>query len=156
MLVPTRISYLISLAFISSAAGWLLAKFWPSIFGQEFSTPWLTAITMWFLAAAVFIWTLLARNKINPIKGQPRLDPILAARSAALAMSFSRVGSLAMGFYFGVLLENFLFSSSLSSKERVLISGVTALASLSTVIIGLWLERLCRLPNPPAEPNSAR
>jgi len=156
MLTPTKISYLFSLAFISSAVGWLLAKFWPVIFGQALATPWLTAITMWLLTAALFIWTFLARLKIKPEKGKPRLDPLLAARSAALAMSASRVGSLAFGFYLGVLLENFLFSNSQSSEERVVISGVTALASLCTVLIGLWLEHLCRIPNPPADPNIAQ
>ena len=110
MLTPTRISYLLYLAIITTGIGFIVATIWPQIFGQAFATPWLSAITMWLLAMALLVWTLLARKKIKPEKGKPKLDPILAARSAALAMSASRVGALALGFYLGVLIDNFFFS----------------------------------------------
>ncbi len=87
MLTPTKITYLIYLALITTGIGFIVASIWPPIFGQAFATPWLTAITMWLIAVALFVWTLLARKKIKPEKGKPRLDPILAARRAALAMS---------------------------------------------------------------------
>ena len=154
MLTPTKILYLVYLSAISAGAGWIVASMWPAIFGQAFATPWLTAITMWLIAGALFIWTMLARKKIKPEKGKPRLDPLLAARSAALAMSASRVGALALGFYFGIFIENLVFSDSPAAKERAVISAVTAIASLVTTIIGLWLEHICRLPKPPAEPNA--
>lgn len=155
MLTPTRISYLLYLILISAAVGWTVATIWPTIFGQAFATPWLTAITMWLIALALFIWTLLARKKIQPEKGKPRLDPLLAARSAALAMSASRVGALAMGFYVGIFIDNMIFSDSPASKERAVISALTAIASLLTLIIGLWLEHICRLPEPPADSKAA-
>ena len=154
MLTPTRIIYLVYLSLISAGVGWIVATMWPPIFSQAFATPWLTAITMWLIAAALFIWTFLARKKINPEKGKPRLDPLLAARSAALAMSASRVGALALGFYFGIFVDNLVFSDSPASKERALISALTAVASLVTAVIGLWLEHICRLPEPPAESNA--
>ena len=155
MLAQTRISFLFALTFISGAIGWAIANIWPAVFSQAFATPWLTAITMWLVAAALSIWTLLARKKIKPEIGKPRLDPLLAARSAALAMSASRVGAIALGFYVGILIENLFFSDSLASKERALISGLTALASLLTIVFGLWLEHICRLPLPPAESKTA-
>lgn len=155
MLTPTRISYLLYLILISAAVGWTVATIWPTIFGQAFAAPWLTAITMWLIALALFIWTLLARKKIQPEKGKPRLDPLLAARSAALAMSASRVGALAMGFYVGIFIDNMIFSDSPASKERAVISALTAIASLLTLIIGLWLEHICRLPEPPADSKAA-
>lgn len=110
---------------------------------------------MWVLAAALLIWTLLARKRIKPEKGKPKLDPILAARSAALAMSSSRVGSIAFGFYLAVFAENLLLENSPASRTRVFVSLLTALASLLTVAIGLWLEHLCRLPKPPADQQGA-
>lgn len=154
MLTPTRVLYLAYLTLISTGVGWIVATMWPPIFGQAFATPWLTAVTMWLIAAALLIWTLLARKKINPEKGKPRLDPLLAARSAALAMSASRVGALALGFYAGIFIDNMVFSDSPAAKERAVISALTAIASLLTLIIGLWLEHLCRLPKPPAESNA--
>lgn len=153
MLIPTKISYLVTLALIASGAGWVVASVWPVLFDVAFTTPWLTAITMWLIALALFIWTILARKKIQPKKG-PRLDPLLAARSAALAMSASRVGALAMGFYVGILIENLIVWDSPASKDRALISGLTALASLITIGIGLWLEHICRLPKPPVDSSA--
>lgn len=154
MLTPTRISYLIYLAVITTGVGFIVATIWPLVFGQAFATPWLTAITMWLVSIALFVWTLLARKKIKPEKGKPRLDPILAARSAALAMSASRVGALAFGFYFGVFIDNFFLSDSTASNERSIICGATCLASLATVAVGLWLEHICRIPQPPADNQS--
>ena len=155
MLSQTRISFLVSLTFIAGAIGWAVANIWPALFSQAFATPWLTAITMWLIGLALLIWTLLARKKIKPEKGKPRLDPLLAARSAALAMSASRVGAIALGFYVGILIENLVFSDSPASNERAVICGLTAIASLLTTIIGLWLEHICRLPQPPAESKAA-
>lgn len=154
MLTPTRIIYLGYLALLSGAVGWTVATMWPAIFNQAFATPWLTAITMWLIALALLIWTLLARKKINPEKGKPRLDPLLAARSAALAMSASRVGALALGFYLGIFVDNLVFNDSPAANQRAVISALTSIASLITVIVGLWLEHLCRLPKPPAETNA--
>jgi hypothetical protein len=155
MLTPTRITYLIYLAVLTTGIGFIVASIWPRIFSQAFATPWLTAITMWLLATALFVWTLLARKKIKPEKGKPRLDPILAARSAALAMSASRVGALAMGFYLGIFIDNLFFSDSTASNERALICGLTAIASLATIAVGLWLEHICRITQPPADSNSS-
>lgn len=155
MLSQTRISFLVSLTFIAGAIGWAVANIWPALFSQAFATPWLTAITMWLIGLALLIWTLLARKKIKPEKGKPRLDPLLAARSAALAMSASRVGAIALGFYVGILIENLVFSDSPASNERAVICGLTAIASLLTTIIGLWLEHICRLPQPPADSKAA-
>ena len=154
MLTPTRISFLFSLTVISAGIGWTIATLWPTIFGQAFATPWLTAITMWLIALALLIWTWLARKKIQPEKGKPRLDPILAARSAALAMSASRVGALALGFYSSIFVDNLIFSSSPASRERAVVCALTAVASLVIIIVGLWLEQLCRIPKPPAETNT--
>lgn len=155
MLTPTRITYLIYLAFMTTGIGFIVASVWPRIFGNAFATPWLTAITMWLLATALFVWTILARKKIKPEKGKPRLDPILAARSAALAMSASRVGALALGFYLGVFIDNLFFSDSAASNERAIICALTSLASLVTVVIGLWLEHICRITQPPTDANSS-
>ena len=69
-------------------------------------------------------------------------------------MSASRVGALALGFYLGVLIDNFFFSDSTASNERSLVCGLTSIASLATIAIGLWLEHICRIPEPPADANT--
>ena len=83
-----------------------------------------------------------------------RLHPIVAARTAALAMSASRVGSLAFGFYVGVLLANIVADYSSAGTDRIRISAVTAVASLLTAIVAVWLERICLLKEPPNDRDS--
>ena len=68
-------------------------------------------------------------------------------------MSASRVGSLAFGFYFGAALSSIAGASSPAASNRIAISTITAVASLFTAAIALWLERICRLPQPPAKPD---
>ena len=78
------------------------------------------------------------------------MHPLVAARTAALAMSASRVGAIAFGFYVGVFLSNALATDSTAGSDRIKLSAVTAIASLLTVIVALWLEKICRIKEPPA------
>ncbi|NBO26188.1 MAG: DUF3180 family protein [Actinobacteria bacterium] len=66
-------------------------------------------------------------------------------------MSASRVGSLAFGFYVGVLLANVAAEYSSAGTDRIQISAVTAIASLLTALVALWLERICQIKEPPAD-----
>jgi hypothetical protein len=58
---------------------------------------------------------------------------------------------LAFGFYLGVLLANLAAEYSSAGTNRIQISTVTAIASLLTAIVALWLERICRIKEPPAD-----
>jgi hypothetical protein len=100
-------------------------------------------------ALAVFLlaWTFMVRANHAKTTGHQKLDPIVAARSAALALAASRVGSIAAGFYAGVLLVNALMLHTPASGRCVEITSFTVLASLIVVVLGLWLEHICRLPD---------
>ena len=96
----------------------------------------------------------MTRARLKPGATINRLHPIVAARTAALAMSASRVGSLASGFYIGVLLANIVADYSSAGTDRIRISAVTAVASLLTAIVAVWLERICLLKEPPNDRDS--
>lgn len=152
----TKISYLLMLVALAGATGWSLCKLWPTWTTTEMSVPLLTPFVMAALAGFLFAWTLMVRGNLKKPSRHNQLDPIVAARSGALALSASRVGSLAVGFYTGVLLLNAVTLDSEASRTRVGISGVTVVASLFVIALGLWLERICRLPKDEnkAMPNS--
>jgi len=99
------------------------------------------------LACFLLAWTLMVRANHAKTSHHHRLDPVVAARSAALALAASRVGSIAAGFYGGVLLVNALMLDTQASGRRVGITSLTVLASLIVVGLGLWLEHICRLPD---------
>lgn len=151
MMQQTKISMLAVLVILAAAVGWSFAQLWPTFFGQGMPVSVGSAIAMVLVFFSLLIWTLMTRARLKPDTSLNRLHPIVAARTAALAMSASRVGSLACGFYFGVLLANLAADYSSAGIDRIQISLVTAVASLLTVIVALWLERICRLKEPPAD-----
>jgi len=110
-----------------------------------------SAIAMILVFVTMLIWTLMTRARLKPGATVNRLHPIVAARTAALAMSASRVGSLAFGFYVGVLLANIAADYSSAGTDRIQISAITAIASVLTAVVALWLERICQIKEPPSD-----
>lgn len=150
----TKVSMLTVLAILAAAVGWSFAQLWPTFFGQGMPVSTGSAIAMILVFASLLVWTLMTRARLKPGATLNRLPPIVAARTAALAMSASRVGSLVFGFYVGVLLANIAADFSSAGADRIRISAITATASLLTAIVAIWLERICRLKEPPDQSNS--
>jgi hypothetical protein len=154
MMQQTKISMLVVLAILAAAVGWSFAQLWPTFFGQGMPVAVGSAIAMILVFVTLLIWTLMTRARLKPGATINRLHPIVAARTAALAMSASRVGSLAFGFYVGVLLSNMVADYSSAGTDRIRISAVTAVASLLTAAVALWLERICQIKEPPSNGDS--
>ena len=150
----TKIGMLAVLAVLAAAVGWSLAQLWPTFLGQGMPVSVGSAIAMILVFVTLLIWTLMTRARLKPDATINRLHPIVAARTAALAMSASRVGSLAFGFYVGVLLANIAADYSSAGTDRIRISAVTAIASLLTAFVALWLERICQIKEPPSKTDS--
>jgi hypothetical protein len=151
MMQPTKISMLAVLAILAAAVGWSVAQLWPTFFGQGMPVSMGSAIAMILVFVTMLIWTLMTRARLKPGATVNRLHPIVAARTAALAMSASRVGSLAFGFYVGVLLANIAADYSSAGTDRIQISAITAIASVLTAVVALWLERICQIKEPPSD-----
>jgi uncharacterized membrane protein required for colicin V production len=150
MMQQTKVSMLVVLAILAAAVGWSFAQLWPTFFGQGMPVAFGSAIAMILVFFTLLIWTLMTRARLKPGATINRLHPIVAARTAALAMSASRVGSLAFGFYVGVLLANVVADYSSAGTDRIRISAITALASLLTAAVAIWLERICQIKEPPS------
>ena len=74
------------------------------------------------------------------------MPPLVAARTAALALAASRTGALIGGFYLGIALGliGVLQTPSGSSSFGAAVASVVACALM--VAVALWLEWMCRLP----------
>ena len=151
MIQQTKVSMLAVLAVLATSVGWSLAQLWPTFFGQGMPVSIGSAIAMILVFTTLLIWSLMTRARLKPDAKSDRLHPIVAARTAALAMSASRVGSLVFGFYVGVCLANIAADYSSAGTDRIRISAVTAIASLLTAIVAVWLEQICRLKDPPTD-----
>jgi hypothetical protein len=102
------------------------------------------------LALALVLWTRGTRARLSRKPGTTPMDPIVAARSAALAMAGSRTGVVVAGFYLGVAVALSGGWDVPYVRELVLLALATVLASAAVVAASLWLERVCRLPPDPS------
>lgn len=154
---PTRWVPLVAIAAIALAVGWVLVDLVERAAGRILGVPWLAAVAMWVLALGVLGWALLSRGRLGraPSSGPAaiggpgardgRMPPLVAARTAALALAASRTGALIGGFYLGVAL-GLLGVRDTPTGSASLGAAVTSVVACAVLVgAALWLERLCRL-----------
>lgn len=141
----TKWRLLFALIIVSAAIGWGVVIIVDSLLSRFVPVPWLAAATMWVLALALLIWTVLVRPRLHHHKGHRPMDPIVAARTAALAMAASRTGAIVAGIYFGVALGTFEHRDVPAGAATVWASVGTALGAVAVMIIAMWLEHICRI-----------
>lgn len=142
----TQVRLLIGLAALAGAIGWGVSALVMGQAGRIVPVPWLAPLTMWMLGLALLVWTLLARPRLLHHPGSRPMPPVLAARSAALAMAASRTGSLVGGFYLGVLLAVVPRTESQTGIATLWAAALTTAAAIVLTVVAVWLERLCQLP----------
>jgi hypothetical protein len=142
---PTRPRTLVTLAVLAAAVGWAAVRVVDALADRSLSVPWTMPVAMLLLAIALALWARGTRNRLAGKPGTTPMDPILAARSAALAMAASRVGALVVGFYTGVGIALVPGWAIPGIRERVITAGLTVAAALLVVLAALWLERVCRI-----------
>ncbi len=142
----TRLRLLIVLAAIAAVLGYAVVTIVAGQSGRVLQVPWLAAATLWVLALALLMWALLSRPRLQRKPGVKPMPPLMAARSAALAMAASRAGSLVAGFYAGVAIATLPHRDTPAGMTTTWASAASALGALALVAAALWLEYLCRLP----------
>ncbi|MDO9484922.1 MAG: DUF3180 domain-containing protein [Actinomycetota bacterium] len=143
---PTRVRLLLALAVLAGSVGWAIALLVENQSGRALPIPWLAAATLWFLAIALFAWTVLARPRLKRKSGHRPMAPLVAARTAALAMAGSRTGSLVAGFYAGICIGTVPSRATEAGSATMWISLASAAGALALAAAALWLEHICRLP----------
>lgn len=149
---PTSISALVVAALAAAAVAWLLLSVfyaaWPPL-------PWLPIIV---IAALAVMEAYLAQNtaaRVQRRPGAPRVEPLAVARYAVLAKASSLAGALYAGFSAGVLAW-LLLEPTRAAREDVPAAAGGVVSSLALVGAALWLERACRVPEQPDEPDGDR
>ena len=151
---PTSWRLLVAVAVIGVAVGWSLVALLDAAAGRLFPVPWMTPAVMGSSALALLGWTMSVRPRLQRKHGALPLPPIVAVRTAALALAASRVGAGVGGGYLGVALGLLPAWETPAGRASVIAAGLTVLGAIGLVAAGLWLESLCRLP-PPADENAA-
>ncbi len=143
---PTRLRWLAALAVVAAAVGWGVVTVVDAYADASLPVPWTAPVVMLVLAVALALWARGTRARLAGRPGTTPMDPIVAARSAALAMAASRTGALVAGFYVGVAVALLPSWQVTYVRERVLIALLTVLGAGLVVAAALWLEHICRVP----------
>lgn len=151
---PTRIRLLVAIAVVCAAIGWGVVQVVDAWTGRLLPVPWLAAGALWLLAGAIAYWALSSRPRLQRRPDAKPMPPLVAARSAALAMAASRIGALVMGFYAGVAIAMAGNLSTPSGQQAFWAATIAAVGALAVIAAALWLEHLCRVPlGPPDGPH---
>jgi hypothetical protein len=142
---PTRVRLLVGVAVVAAAAGWGLARVVEASTGRLLPVPWLAPAALWLLAGAVVVWALLSRPRLLRRPGHRPMPPLVATRTAALAMASSRVGAAVGGLYAGIAIDALRALSTPAGRDTALLSALCVLGAAALVAAALWLERMCRI-----------
>lgn len=151
---PTHVRLLVGIAVVSGAVGWGLVRIVDSWSGRVLPLPWLAAGALWLVAGAVLYWAISSRPRLSRAPGAKPMPPLVAARTAALAMAASRAGALMMGLYGGIAIGVVPYRAAPSGASTFWAALVASAGALALAAAALWLERICRLPIDPDDPRS--
>lgn len=137
------------LAFLGAGiVGWLAWNIVISRGGSPPLVPW-TVTAVLGLLAGIVLWLGLAVRQYQRGK-RPHLDPLRAARTAVLAKSSAYAGGLLAGWYGAQSLVLVLDLANEPLRTSALSAGLATLAAAGLAVVGLAVERFCRLPPPDA------
>jgi hypothetical protein len=108
-----------------------------------YSLAWLVVLTI----AEVYV-ALVTRSRLAGRHGTRPINPLVAARIAALAKATSLVGALALGGYagfFGWVIQ--LQSTAATRDART--TGIGVGLSMLLIAAAMFLEHVCRVPDNP-------
>lgn len=143
---PTSPALLVTLGILGVAMGLGLTWIVGGQTGRALVIPGLSAAALWLLAIAVATWAALLGPRLRKAPGTTPVPPLAAARAAVLGMAASRMGALVAGIYLGIVGGTWSALDTPAGLSTVIAAGASAAGALGAVAAGLWLERICRLP----------
>lgn len=151
MMQRTRLRTLLLLAIGTAAVGWFVLRVL-SRHGRDVpAVPWPMVALLVLLAVVVFVMGWQVRQYLRG--KNPSLDPVRAARTAALAKAACYAGALLTGWYVAQVLAVVDMLQIEAQRDR---AGAAALAGLGAVVLvvaGMLAEWFCRIP-PPQDDSS--
>ncbi|MGX1162819.1 uncharacterized protein DUF3180 [Arthrobacter sp. SLBN-100] len=145
---------------ILAVAGWS-ATVVTSRYGM--ATPVLPATALATMGVIVAITLILGirilrwrnSNKPNSTSKKTVLDPLLAARTLVLAQACAYAGTVLLGWHVGIFLDQLRIWSLRSNQGITWLALAMAGGGLVMIVVGLLVERFCRIPPEDGDTNSA-
>jgi hypothetical protein len=126
---------------------WLLVN---SFYGSMPKLSWFVPRSLPILAVAEAISGLQLRARIQRRRGATLVDPLVAARSVALAKASAIVGAVMFGAWAGLLGYVLPHRDTIEAARTDTPVGIVgAIGAACLVAAALWLEYCCRTPDRP-------
>lgn len=145
---PTRYGVLGALALFVAAAAWSVLHVADSrmpILAFLPPLPWTVPVALLFLAAGIAVSAQGLRRRLRGDVDSRPVDPLAAARMAALAKASSHAGAVLAGIYLGLAAFFLTAVSGEFRRGRLLLCALSVLGALALVAAGLLLESVCRV-----------
>lgn len=121
-------------------------------YGYVPRVPVLAGVTLLPVAAGEVWWAFVLRGRIQRRPNARLLQPLVAARSVALAKASSLAGAVLLGVWLGVLAYVLPLRARLDAAVGDTLPAVLGAISAAALIgAGLWLEHCCRTPDGPED-----
>ena len=152
-MTPTRPRDLVALGLFVALCSWLVVR---SLYGSIPPLPRWGGLSLVLLAVVEVQLGRVVRARVLRRPGAGVLDPLLAARSVALAKASSLVGAGLAGAWSGYGVHLLTLRGEVAAAGQDLPGAVVGVVgSLGLVAAALWLEHCCRTPDdhPPGAPR---
>lgn len=154
MIAPTRFRDLAGYAAAVTLISWLAMRQW---YGDLPRLGWFVPLSLLLLAVAEVLAANNLRARIRGAPGFRALQPLVAARSLALAKASSLIGAVALGVWAGLLVYVVPKLGFLAAAGADTVTGVVGVTTAAALVgAALWLEYCCRAPTPPDRDNPVR
>jgi H+/Cl- antiporter ClcA len=140
---------LVVAALFGGLAGWLLVVTANAFDLIPPEVPWTAPIGLILVAALVGALAYVTHQKIQV--RHERMDPQRAVAFLVLGKASALAGALVAGGYFGFGLMFLTRLDAAAPRDRVIRSAVAIVAGIVLCIMGLLLERACKVPEEPDE-----
>jgi hypothetical protein len=150
---PTRLTVIAATVIGAAAVTWVVVRF---LYTSLPLLPWTMVPSLLLLALGELYTAFFTRARIQHKPDTKPIEPLVAARLAALAKASSHAAAVLAGAFGGILIY---LTSSLDKptpRRDFYVSGATVLASFALICAALFLEYSCRVPKDPEEEDRQR
>jgi H+/Cl- antiporter ClcA len=144
---------LVVAALFGGLAGWLLVVTANAFDLIPPEVPWTAPIGLILVAALVGALAYVTHQKIQVRR--ERMEPQRAVAFLVLGKASALAGALVAGGYFGFALMFLTRLDAAAPRDRVIRSAVAIAAGIALCVMGLLLERACKVPSEPDEDADA-
>jgi hypothetical protein len=150
---PTRLPVVAVTLIVAAALMWAVVRF---LYTSLPLLPWTMVPSLLLLTLGELYAAQVTRARIQRRPGTKPIEPLVAARLAALAKASAHAAAALGGVFAGVTVY---LASSLDKptpRRDFFVSGGTALAAIALIIGALILEHACRVPKGPEDEDERR